>query len=111
MDVRTLGVAWVMAIWAGCTTVAIDASKIEDYYECRYMKEVCAESEDFEKQYASMSEEEQEEMETILHAYRSQCTMALEACQNNQTAAARFLGLTRAKFRVLLNQVKKDEEE
>ena len=33
---------------------------------------------------------------------------ALETCKDNQTAAARFLGLTRAKFRVLLNQVKKD---
>ncbi len=34
---------------------------------------------------------------------------ALETCQNNQTAAAKFLGLTRAKFRVLMNQMKKDE--
>ncbi len=34
---------------------------------------------------------------------------ALETCQGNQTAAAKFLGLTRAKFRVLLNQVKKEE--
>jgi DNA-binding NtrC family response regulator len=33
---------------------------------------------------------------------------ALETCRDNQTAAARFLGLTRAKFRVLLNQAKKD---
>ena len=33
---------------------------------------------------------------------------ALETCKDNQTAAARFLGLTRAKFRVLLNQAKKD---
>ena len=33
---------------------------------------------------------------------------ALETCKDNQTAAARFLGLTRAKFRVLLNQTKKD---
>jgi transcriptional regulator with GAF, ATPase, and Fis domain len=32
---------------------------------------------------------------------------ALETCKDNQTAAARFLGLTRAKFRVLLNQAKK----
>jgi DNA-binding NtrC family response regulator len=34
---------------------------------------------------------------------------ALETCKDNQTAAARFLGLTRAKFRVLLNQLKKDQ--
>jgi DNA-binding NtrC family response regulator len=34
---------------------------------------------------------------------------ALETCKDNQTAAARFLGLTRAKFRVLLNQVKNNE--
>jgi DNA-binding NtrC family response regulator len=33
---------------------------------------------------------------------------ALKACRDNQTAAARFLGLTRAKFRVLLNQTKKE---
>jgi DNA-binding NtrC family response regulator len=33
---------------------------------------------------------------------------ALETCRDNQTAAARLLGLTRAKFRVLLNQVKED---
>jgi DNA-binding NtrC family response regulator len=32
---------------------------------------------------------------------------ALETCKDNQTAAAKFLGLTRAKFRVLLNQAKK----
>lgn len=32
---------------------------------------------------------------------------ALETCKDNQTAAARYLGLTRAKFRVLLNQTKK----
>jgi DNA-binding NtrC family response regulator len=32
---------------------------------------------------------------------------ALEICKDNQTAAARLLGLTRAKFRVLLNRVKK----
>ena len=32
---------------------------------------------------------------------------ALETCKDNQTAAAKFLGLTRAKFRVLLNQVRK----
>ncbi len=33
---------------------------------------------------------------------------ALETCRDNQTAAAKLLGLTRAKFRVLLNQVRKD---
>ena len=32
---------------------------------------------------------------------------ALETCKDNQTAAARLLGLTRAKFRVLLNQIKR----
>ena len=35
---------------------------------------------------------------------------ALETCKDNQTAAAKFLGLTRAKFRVLLNQVRKQEK-
>ena len=35
---------------------------------------------------------------------------ALETCKDNQTAAAKFLGLTRAKFRVLLNQVKKQAQ-
>lgn len=35
---------------------------------------------------------------------------ALETCRDNQMAAARFLGLTRAKFRVLLNQAKKKEK-
>jgi DNA-binding NtrC family response regulator len=35
---------------------------------------------------------------------------ALETCRDNQTAAARFLGLTRAKFRVLLIQVKKQQK-
>ncbi len=35
---------------------------------------------------------------------------ALETCKDNQTAAAKFLGLTRAKFRVLLNQTKKQEQ-
>jgi DNA-binding NtrC family response regulator len=35
---------------------------------------------------------------------------ALETCRDNQTAAARFLGLTRAKFRVLLYRVKEKEK-
>jgi DNA-binding NtrC family response regulator len=35
---------------------------------------------------------------------------ALETCKDNQTAAAKFLGLTRAKFRVLLNQVRNQEK-
>ena len=35
---------------------------------------------------------------------------ALETCKDNQTAAAKFLGLTRAKFRVLLNQARKKEK-
>ncbi|MHB8910680.1 MAG: sigma-54-dependent transcriptional regulator [Syntrophales bacterium] len=35
---------------------------------------------------------------------------ALETCKDNQTAAAKFLGLTRAKFRVLLNQVRSQEK-
>ena len=34
---------------------------------------------------------------------------ALETCRDNQTAAARFLWLTRAKFRVLLNQVRQKD--
>ncbi len=34
---------------------------------------------------------------------------ALETCKDNQTAAAKFLGLTRAKFRVLLNQTRNKE--
>jgi len=34
---------------------------------------------------------------------------ALQTCRDNQTAAARFLGLTRAKFRVLMIQVKKTQ--
>jgi DNA-binding NtrC family response regulator len=35
---------------------------------------------------------------------------ALQTCRDNQTAAARFLGLTRSKFRVLLIQVKRTEK-
>jgi DNA-binding protein Fis len=34
-------------------------------------------------------------------------TQALEAAGNNQTAAAKLLGITRAKFRVLMKRVKK----
>ena len=33
---------------------------------------------------------------------------ALEACNDNQTAAARLLGLTRAKFRILMKQANRD---
>jgi DNA-binding NtrC family response regulator len=40
---------------------------------------------------------------------RDMVRQALEVCHDNQTAAAKLLGLTRAKFRVLLNQIKKDE--
>ena len=35
-------------------------------------------------------------------------TQALEVAGNNQTAAAKLLGITRAKFRVMLKKVKKE---
>jgi len=41
---------------------------------------------------------------------RDMVKQALETCKDNQTAAAKFLGLTRAKFRVLLNQARKGEK-
>ncbi len=41
---------------------------------------------------------------------RAMVRQALETCRDNQTAAAKFLGLTRAKFRVLLNQVRSQQE-
>jgi DNA-binding NtrC family response regulator len=40
---------------------------------------------------------------------REMVRQALQTCRDNQMAAARFLGLTRAKFRVLLNQTKKEQ--
>ena len=78
------------AVWclvcgfAGCAPVAIDASRVDETYQCRYMKQVCAESRDFESKYAEMSAEEQKEMETVLQAYRGQCGMAMEACAKSQ---------------------------
>ncbi|MHB8773159.1 MAG: sigma-54-dependent transcriptional regulator [Syntrophales bacterium] len=41
---------------------------------------------------------------------RAMVRQALETCRDNQTAAAKFLGLTRAKFRVLLSQVRSQEK-
>lgn len=68
----------------GCAPVAIDASRVDETYQCRYMTQICAESRDFEAKYAKMSQEEQREMETVLQAYRSQCGMAMEACKKSQ---------------------------
>jgi len=42
---------------------------------------------------------------------RDMVRQALETCKDNQTAAAKFLGLTRAKFRVLLVRTQQKEQQ
>lgn len=78
---RILGVVFTIA-FAGCApkTTIINLADLPDTYQCNYMKEICKEAEDFQRQYSKMSEEEKKESKTILNAYIDQCANAQDLC-------------------------------
>jgi hypothetical protein len=74
-----------VVLFVSCAgTRTVDTSKLPDSYQCSYMKDICKESQEYERQYNKMTPDEKKEFETILKAYRSQCNDALELCQKSK---------------------------
>lgn len=68
----------------GCSgTIYVDTSKLPDSYQCDHMEEVCKESREFERTYEKLAPDEKKDAETVLKAYRLQCTGALEMCRKS----------------------------
>ncbi|MFW5784557.1 MAG: hypothetical protein ACOCW1_00105 [Chitinispirillaceae bacterium] len=78
---KLLGIVSTIA-FIGCApkTTYINLSDLPDTYQCNYMKEICKEAEDFQRQYSKMSEEEKKESKTILNTYIDQCANAQDLC-------------------------------
>jgi hypothetical protein len=66
-------------------TRTVDTSKLPNSYQCTYMKDVCKEAQEYERQYNSMTPDEKKEFENILKAYHSQCNDALELCKKSKS--------------------------
>jgi len=82
INVTAYGCVLVM-LWSvpRCTrVVTVEFGGGEKSYPCQYMKEVCAEADEFERKFTLLSKEEKEEMESVRQAYRSQCNGAIELC-------------------------------
>lgn len=62
----------------------VDTSKLPDSYQCTYMKDICKEAQEYERQYNKMTPDEKKEFENILKAYRSQCSDAFEFCKKSK---------------------------
>lgn len=72
------------AVFAGCGgTILVDRSKLPDTYQCSHMDEVCKESQEFERTYEKLSPADKKDAETVLKAYRLQCTSALDMCKKS----------------------------
>lgn len=84
MKVKTFFLAGSFLL-AGCggNSSFIDTSKLPDTYQCNYMKDVCKESQEFESKYQTMNSEDKKEFESLLMAYRKQCSDALDACKKS----------------------------
>ena len=82
-ELVTLAVLLTLLSCAPTIVVDPNAETSNPYY-CEYMKEVCRESEEFERTYAAMGKEEQKEAENILNAYRYQCSEAALRCQGKK---------------------------
>lgn len=61
-------------------TTLVDFNNVPDTHHCQFMKEVCKEAEEFQRQYQSMDAEEKEDAKTILNAYIQQCADSQEMC-------------------------------
>lgn len=76
-----------IALLVSCAgTRTVDTSKLPDTYQCTYMKDICKEAQEYERQYNKMTSEEKKEFENIMKAYRSQCSDALELCKKSKPA-------------------------
>ncbi|MDR2729153.1 MAG: hypothetical protein LBB56_08455 [Chitinispirillales bacterium] len=64
-------------------TTLVDFNNVPDTHHCQFMKEVCKEAEEFDRQYQSMSAEEKQDAKTILNAYVQQCADAQEICKRS----------------------------
>jgi hypothetical protein len=71
-------------VLADCNKAVIDMSKANDSYQCQYMKDICKESNEFETRYQKMTSVEKKEMKNVLHAYQSQCSDAIQTCEQTQ---------------------------
>jgi hypothetical protein len=82
---KIISVIAPVALFISCAgTRTVDTSKLPNTYQCTYMKDICKEAQDYERQYNKMTPDEKKEFETILKAYRSQCSDALELCQKSK---------------------------
>lgn len=84
MNVKALLLAGSFLL-AGCggKSSFINTAELPDTYQCNYMKDVCKESQEFEGKYQAMSSEDKKEFESLLMAYRKQCSDALSACKKS----------------------------
>jgi hypothetical protein len=77
-------VSMCACISSGCNKSVINMAEVNDSYQCQYMKDICKESSEFEIRYQKMTGEEKKEMKNVLQAYRSQCSDAIQGCEQAQ---------------------------
>lgn len=86
--IKIVSIITPVVLFVSCAgTRTVDISKLPDTYQCSYMKDICKEAQDYERQYNKMTPDEKKEFETILKAYRSQCSDALELCQKSKAVS------------------------
>lgn len=71
--------------FAGCagSSAFVDTAKLPDTYQCKSMKDVCKEAQEFEGKYESMTPDEKKEFKNLLMVYRNQCNNALDMCRKS----------------------------
>jgi len=62
-------------------TTLVDFNNVPDTHHCQFMKEICKEAEEFNRQFQSMSAEEKEDAKAINNAYVQQCSDAQAMCK------------------------------
>jgi hypothetical protein len=82
---KILSIFTPVALIVSCAgTRTVDTSNLPDSYQCTYMKDICKEAQEYERQYNKMTPDEKKEFENILKAYHSQCNDALELCKKSK---------------------------
>jgi len=64
-------------------TTLVDFNNVPDTHHCQFMKEICKEAEDFQRQFQSMDADEKQDARVILNAYIQQCSDAQAMCQKS----------------------------
>ena len=73
-----------IVFFSGCGgSELVNTAKLPDNYQCQYMKDVCKEAREFERNYAKLPPNEQKDAENVLIAYRLQCNEALAVCKKS----------------------------